>query len=86
MLIARSDRPGPLDFDASFQGSIDDLEAALLDGLRQCGYVPDVHRCAAYRVDAGLRKVARTAMAIRPDGDERAARHLQAVAARFAFL
>ena len=71
---------GPLDFEPSLRGSLDDLEAALLDGLRQSGFVPDFLRCAAYRVDVGLRKVARTAMALRPDGDERAARHLSAVA------
>jgi hypothetical protein len=71
---------GPLDFEVSLRGSLEDLETALLDGLRQSGFVPDVLRCAAYRVDVGLRKVARTAMAVRPDGDERVARHLQAVA------
>jgi hypothetical protein len=71
---------GPLDFEPSLRGSLEDLETALLDGLRQTGFVPDARRCAAYRVDVGLRKVARTAMAVRPDGDERAARHLQAVA------
>ena len=71
---------GPLDFERLASGSLDDLETALLDGLRRAGFVPDVRRCAAYRVDVGLRKVARTAMALRPDGDERAARHLSAVA------
>jgi hypothetical protein len=70
---------GALDFDT--RASVDDLEAALLDGFGPSGYRPDALRLAAYRADVRLRKVARTAMAVRPDGDERAARHLRAVAA-----
>ena len=71
---------GALEFDTELRQSIDDLRAALLDGFRRSSYVIDERRWAAYRVDIRLRKVARTAMAIRPDGDERAARHLGAVA------
>jgi hypothetical protein len=70
---------GSLDFDRRSRASLDELEKALLDGLRDAGFVPDPRRWAAYRVDIRLRKVARTAMAIRPDGDERAARHLELV-------
>ncbi len=72
---------GALDFDRQWRGSLDDLEAALLAGFGQSRFVPDLRRWAAYRVDTRLRKVARTAMAIRPDGDERATRHLDLVLA-----
>ena len=71
---------GALEFDTELRQSIDDLGAALVDGFRRSDYGVDERRWAAYRVDIRLRKVARTAMAIRPDGDERAARHLGAVA------
>jgi hypothetical protein len=71
---------------ATFLGALDfnrltDLEEALRAGFRQSGFAPDPRRWAAYRVDTRLRKVARTAMAIRPDGDERATRHLDLVLA-----
>ena len=72
---------GALEFDTEARPSIDGLTAALVDGFHRSGYRIDERRLAAYRVDIRLRKVARTAMAVRPDGDERATRHLGAVAA-----
>jgi hypothetical protein len=72
---------GPFDFDRRAQDSLEELEVALLGGLRHAGFVPDPMRWLAYRVDTRLRKVARTAMAIRPDGDERTTRHLDLVLA-----
>ncbi len=70
---------GVLDFDAELRGSLPAIESALIDGFRDEGFVLDARRTATYRVDARLRKLARTAMAVRPDGDERASRHLGAV-------
>jgi hypothetical protein len=70
---------GVLDFDAELRGSIQPIETALRDGFREGGFALDERRSATYRVDARLRKLARTAMAVRPDGDERASRHLGAV-------
>ncbi len=70
---------GAVDFEGGLSGSLDDIDAALFDGLRRAGFLPDTDRLAVYRVDTRLRKVARTSMSVRPDGDERAARHLRTV-------
>ncbi len=70
---------GVLDFDTELRGARHGIEAALHDGFGEAGFTLDERRSATYRVGARLRKVARTAMAVRPDGDERASRHLGAV-------
>jgi hypothetical protein len=70
---------GVHDFDSELRRSLVGIEAALRAGFREAGFALDERRSATYRVGARLRKVARTAMAVRPDGDERASRHLGAV-------
>jgi hypothetical protein len=70
---------GSLDFDPGLRDSLDELEDAVLDGFRRAGFNPDSRRWSTYRIGTRLRKVARTAMAVRPDGDERAMRHIGGV-------
>lgn len=65
-----------LDSDADLTLPIEALETALVAGFEQTGRPLDPARLELYRAHKRLAKVARTAYALRPDGDLRAAKHL----------
>ena len=61
---------------------IDDVEATLIAGFESVGPPLDREVIEWYLSHKRLAKVTRTARAVRPDGDRRAARHLERVAGR----
>ncbi len=72
---------GELDFERQLAQPVPELAAALYDGFESTGPRLDRNLLGAYRAHKRLAKVARTAKAIRPDGDDRAMRHLRRVVA-----
>ncbi len=64
----------------------DDIEAAVVAGVESTGVVLDPQRLRLYRLHKRLAKATRSAWALRPDGDEVAARHLARVANSLASL
>ena len=65
-----------LDFEAELQLPVAQLEAAYLTGAQSAGLLFDPDRLRAYRGHKRLAKALRSARAVRPDGDARAAVHL----------
>jgi hypothetical protein len=63
-----------------------DIETALVAGFVGAGGEVDADRLMLYRVHKRLAKVARTATSLRPDGEERAIRRLDALADELALL
>ena len=61
---------------SSLRLPVDDLEAAVIEGFREVGGEPDEGRLAVYALHKQLARVARSASALRPDAEERAARRL----------
>lgn len=55
------------------------IEDALVEGFADAGAPVDIARLALYQVHKRLANVTRTAISMRPDGDERAARRLAAL-------
>lgn len=59
---------------------VDEIEAATVRGYEAIGAALDPERLRLYRLHKRLAKATRTAWALRPDGDRRAAQHLARVA------
>lgn len=59
---------------------VDGIEAAVVSGYETIGRGLDPERLRLYRLHKRLAKATRTAWALRPDGDRRAAQHLARVA------
>lgn len=73
---------GELDFEGGLACSMSDIAPAFLEGYRESAGPLDPWLLAAYRAHKRLAKALRSARALRPDGDDRAERHLgSAVAA-----
>ncbi len=73
---------GELDFEDGLTCSMDDIAPAFIAGFEASAGPLDPRLLAAYRAHKRLAKALRSARALRPDGDVRAARHLgSAVAA-----
>ncbi|MGI8693382.1 MAG: phosphotransferase family protein, partial [Geodermatophilaceae bacterium] len=73
-----------LDAEPSRQVSMIDIEAAAVAGFEGNGVRLDPARLALYRAHKRLAKVARAACSLRPDGGDRALRHLGSVEAALA--
>jgi hypothetical protein len=65
------------EMDYERRAPVDAVNAAFLGGYEAVAGPLDRTLLAAHRAAGGLAKAARSARAVRPDGDERAARHLQ---------
>lgn len=68
-----------VDFEGLSASRRDDINGAFLAGYEWHAGPMDLSLLLAYRVHKSLAKVLRAVRAIRPDGDVRAARHLQRV-------
>jgi aminoglycoside phosphotransferase (APT) family kinase protein len=68
---------GELDFEETRVAPVDELEQAFLAGYEAIAGTLDRALLAAYRSHKRLAKSLRSARALRPDGDERAERHLE---------
>ena len=65
-----------LDFEDRTAVAVDELNGAFLSGYEDVAGALDPALLRAYRAHKRLAKALRTARALRPDGDERAGRHL----------
>jgi aminoglycoside phosphotransferase (APT) family kinase protein len=70
-----------LDSESEMVTPVQDVAEALAAGYATAGVTLDPHWLAVYRLHKSVAKVARTAYSLRPDGDARAATHLEALVA-----